>query len=65
MASVQILDATPRILETTPESIPATVGEDVQAILKSAREESEPLHDEASFYSLDQSISASKPNQRE
>ena len=58
MASVQILDATPRILEATPESIPATVGEDVQEIMKSARGESEPLHDEISFYSLEESISA-------
>ena len=52
MASVQILDApTERMLETTPSSLPATVGEDVQTILKSARIESEHLHEEASFYS--------------
>ena len=67
MASVQILDApTERICETTPESLPAAVGEDVQTILKSARIESEPINDETSFYSgLDQSLSASRGNQRE
>ena len=67
MASVQILDApNERILETTPESIPPNaVNEDVRSILKSAKIESQPYNEEASFYSgLDQSIQEAKPNNR-
>ena len=62
MASVQILDAPDeRVLETTPESLPVGINEDVQTILKSAKAEPQTYAEEPSFYSgLDQSIEDAK-----
>ena len=53
------------MLETTPESLPVAVNEDVQSILKSARIEPQAYNEEPSFYSgLDQSINETNPNKR-